>query len=164
MCSGFRKKKFGNKIPFIQKMLCSKNVVSESLKNHRNWSNQDLINLWYGSLVKYVDISKQIFKGELHTYFRCHGPSNSFYSKYLKSLYWVIEPLHQYNSVPFMTNPFSPCKKRNWMFSSLGTYTVVSVTLSGILKAKQKLEVTFNFDKQDVIDLTKISKMTNSEK
>ena len=34
------------------------------------------------------------------------------------------------------------------------------VTLSGILKAKQKLGVTFNFDKQDVIDLTKISKMT----
>ena len=34
------------------------------------------------------------------------------------------------------------------------------VTSSGILKAKQKLGVTFNFDKQDVIDLTKISKMT----
>jgi hypothetical protein len=44
-----------------------------------------------------------------------------------------------------------------------------AVTLSGILKAKQKLGVTFNFDKQDVIDLTKFSKMTmcrasNSEK
>ena len=45
------------------------------------------------------------------------------------------------------------------------------VTLSGILKAKQKLGVTFNFDKQDVIDFTKFSKMTmcraseaNSEK
>jgi hypothetical protein len=31
--------------------------------------------------------------------------------------------------------------------------------MSGILKAKQKLGVTFNFDKQDVIDLTKISKL-----
>ena len=31
---------------------------------------------------------------------------------------------------------------------------------SGILKAKQKLGVTFNFDKQDVIDFTKFSKMT----
>ena len=35
-----------------------------------------------------------------------------------------------------------------------------AVTSSGILKAKQKLGVTFNFDKQDVIDLTKFSKMT----
>ena len=50
-------------------------------------------------------------------------------------------------------------------------YIVDAVTSSGILKAKQKLGVTFNFDKQDIIDLTKISKMTmrraseaNSEK
>ena len=49
--------------------------------------------------------------------------------------------------------------------------TLDAVTSSGILKAKQKLGLTFNFDKQDVIDLTKISKMTmcraseaNSEK
>ena len=48
---------------------------------------------------------------------------------------------------------------------------LVAVGLSGILKAKQKLGVTFNFDKQDVIDLTKFSNMTmcrtseaNSEK
>ena len=46
-----------------------------------------------------------------------------------------------------------------------------AVMSSGILKAKQKLGVAFNFDKQDVIDLTKFSKMTmcmaskvNSEK
>ena len=46
-----------------------------------------------------------------------------------------------------------------------------AVTLSRILKAKQKLGVTFNFEKQDLIDLTKFSKMTmcraseaNSEK
>ena len=32
----------------------------------------------------------------------------------------------------------------------------------GILKAKQKLDVTFNFDKQDVIDFTKFLKMTMS--
>jgi hypothetical protein len=51
------------------------------------------------------------------------------------------------------------------------SYTLDAVTLSGILKAKQKLGVTFNFDEQDVIDLTKWSKMTmcraseaNSEK
>jgi hypothetical protein len=34
------------------------------------------------------------------------------------------------------------------------------VTLSGILKAKQKLSVNFNFDKQGVIDLKKFSKIT----
>ena len=37
---------------------------------------------------------------------------------------------------------------------------IVAVGSSGILKAKQKLGVTFNFDKQDVIDFTKFSKMT----
>ena len=37
---------------------------------------------------------------------------------------------------------------------------IVVVGSSGILKAKQKLGVTFNFDKQDVIDFTKFSKMT----
>ena len=37
---------------------------------------------------------------------------------------------------------------------------LVAVGFSGILKAKQKLGVTFNFDKQDVIDFTKFSKMT----
>ena len=35
-----------------------------------------------------------------------------------------------------------------------------AVVSSGILKAKQKLGVTFNFDKHDVIDFTKFSKMT----
>ena len=37
---------------------------------------------------------------------------------------------------------------------------IVAVTSSGILKAKQKLGVAFNFYKQDVIDFTKFSKMT----
>ena len=53
----------------------------------------------------------------------------------------------------------------------VGVYILDAVTSSGILKAKQKLGVNFNFDKQDVIDLTKFSKMTmcmaseaNSEK
>ena len=41
-----------------------------------------------------------------------------------------------------------------------GMYTIDAVTSSGILKAKQKLGVTFNFDKQDVIDFMKFSKMT----
>ena len=40
------------------------------------------------------------------------------------------------------------------------SYLVVAVGLSGILIVKQKLGVTFNFAKQDVIDFTKFSKMT----
>ena len=50
-------------------------------------------------------------------------------------------------------------------------YILVTVTLSGILKAKQKLGVTFKFYKQDVINFMKFLKMTmcrasetNSEK
>ena len=39
-------------------------------------------------------------------------------------------------------------------------YIVVAVGSSGILKAKQKQGITFNSDKQDVIDFTKISKLT----
>ena len=53
----------------------------------------------------------------------------------------------------------------------VSTYILVAVGSSGILKAKQKLGVTFNFNKQDVIDFMKFSKMTmcraseaNSEK
>ena len=59
----------------------------------------------------------------------------------------------------------------NLLLALLEINTVVVVTSSGILKAKQKLCVTFNFVKQDVIDFTKFSKMTmcraseaNSEK
>ena len=36
-------------------------------------------------------------------------------------------------------------------------YLLDAVGLSGISKGKQKLGVTFNFDKQDVIDFTKFS-------
>ena len=39
-------------------------------------------------------------------------------------------------------------------------YLVVTVTSSGILKAKQKLGRTFNSDKLGGIDFTKISKLT----
>ena len=39
-------------------------------------------------------------------------------------------------------------------------YVLDAVGSSGISKGKQKLGVTFNFDKQDVIDFTKFSKMT----
>ena len=37
---------------------------------------------------------------------------------------------------------------------------LVAVGSSGILKGKQKLGVTFNFNKQDIIDFVKFSKMT----
>ena len=39
-------------------------------------------------------------------------------------------------------------------------YVLVAVRSSGILKGKQKLGVTFNFDMHDDIDFTKFSKMT----
>ena len=45
------------------------------------------------------------------------------------------------------------------LFFRMWCYLLVAVGLSGILKGKQKLAVTFNFDKQDVIDFTKFSKM-----
>ena len=66
------------------------------------------------------------------------------------------------------TQAYFPKSTKSW--DNL-TYIVDVVTSSGILKAKQKLGVTFNFDKQDVFDLKKFSKMTmcraseaNSEK
>jgi hypothetical protein len=39
-------------------------------------------------------------------------------------------------------------------------YTLDAVGLSEILKGKQNLGVTFNFDMQDVIDFTTFSKLT----
>ena len=41
-----------------------------------------------------------------------------------------------------------------------GEYLIVKVTLSGILKVKQKLGRTFNSDKLGGIAFTKISKLT----
>ena len=40
------------------------------------------------------------------------------------------------------------------------TYVLVAVTSSGILKAKQKLGITFNSYKLGGIDFTKFSKLT----
>ena len=40
------------------------------------------------------------------------------------------------------------------------TYPLVVVTSSGILKEKQKLGITFNFDKLGDIDFSEISKLT----
>ena len=55
-----------------------------------------------------------------------------------------------------MFDTFKPRCKLN----DLIIYILDAVTSSGIFKAKQIIGVTFNFDKQDVIDLTKISKLT----
>ena len=41
----------------------------------------------------------------------------------------------------------------------LWLFTIVAVTSSGILKAKQKLGITFNSDKLGGIDFTKFSKL-----
>ena len=57
-----------------------------------------------------------------------------------------------------------PCKKQfeniRYKRFYVCTYILDAVGLSEILKAKQKLGVTFNFDKHDVIDFMKFSKMT----
>ena len=45
-------------------------------------------------------------------------------------------------------------------YKPVSMYVLDAVRLSGISKGKKKLGVTFNFDKQDVIDFTKFSKMT----
>ena len=53
-------------------------------------------------------------------------------------------------------------QKRYLMLTTLSRVTVyilVAVGSSGILKGKQKLGVTFNSDKQDVIDFKKFSKL-----
>jgi hypothetical protein len=57
----------------------------------------------------------------------------------------------------FLVNEYSGLPR-----NSFSNYTciIVAVTSSGILKAKQKIGVTFNFDKQDIIDFMKFSKMT----
>ena len=48
-----------------------------------------------------------------------------------------------------------------WIYTMYSNrYLIVAVRLSGILKSKQKLGVTFNFDKQDVIDYRRFSKIT----
>ena len=49
-------------------------------------------------------------------------------------------------------------EKKDWELHIY--YLLDAVGSSGISKGKQKLGVTFNFDKQDVIDFTKFSKMT----
>ena len=43
---------------------------------------------------------------------------------------------------------------------ALHKYVVDAVGSSEILKGKPNLGVTFNFDKQDIIDFTKFSKLT----
>ena len=47
-------------------------------------------------------------------------------------------------------------------FKVKGTIKIIAVTWSGILKAKQKLGITFNSDKLGNIDFIKFSKLTMS--
>ena len=85
----------------------------------------------------------------------------------------MISP--KYFAIKFYNNLMTDHPVGNMIFDSsindICRYILDVVTLSGILKAKQKLGVTFDFDKQDVIDLMKFLKMTmcraseaNSEK
>ena len=52
------------------------------------------------------------------------------------------------------------CENPNLVPSVNLQCNLVAVTSSGILKAKQKLGITFNFDKLGGIDFTKFSKLT----
>ena len=50
--------------------------------------------------------------------------------------------------------------KDSWTLINGGSYVLVAVGWSGILKGKQKLGVTFNSNKLGGIDFTKFSKLT----
>ena len=50
--------------------------------------------------------------------------------------------------------------KLHEIYSRCAYYILVAIGSSGILKAKQKLGVTFNSDKLGGIDFTKFSKLT----
>ena len=73
-----------------------------------------------------------------------------------------------HTSLPILTEskyvlpwqPNLPKNKKVMDSFELGIYILDAVGSSGILKGKQKLGVTFNFDKQDIIDFTNFSKMT----
>ena len=68
--------------------------------------------------------------------------------------------LLEFNFAILVFYKFSFCGSNCPIYFITRTYILDAVGSSGILKAKQKLGVTFNFDKQDVIDFTKYSKMT----
>ena len=62
---------------------------------------------------------------------------------------------------PFMLNtPFQRANILKIVFSNYLPYTLDAARSSGILKAKQKLGVTFNSDKVGSIDFTKFSKLS----
>ena len=69
---------------------------------------------------------------------------------YIFSTYYILGLVHTKLFVLFM-----------YMLTMQCTYVLVAVRSSGILKVKQKLGVTFNFDKQDVIDFYEIFKNDN---
>ena len=60
-----------------------------------------------------------------------------------------------------LSNIFGTCKKSNNVkFVPVGTtYLLVAVGLSGILKGKQNLDVTFDSDKLGSIDFKKVFKI-----
>ena len=63
-------------------------------------------------------------------------------------------------SIAGLINKFKNIHFRGSSNLELDIYLLVAVMSSGILKGKQKLGVTFNFDKLGGIDFTKFSKLT----
>ena len=67
------------------------------------------------------------------------------------------------NTIQTMADPDMQKSDAGWaelFFFLAGTYILDAVTSSGILKAKQKLGITFNSDKLGGIDFTNFSKLT----
>ena len=85
------------------------------------------------------------------------------FAKFLRSLEQFIQTVKGQNNCSwrfliynkFRTTKIQIGKKKYWDIE-----TLVAVTSSEILKAKQKLGITFNSDKLGGIDFTKFSKLT----
>ena len=89
---------------------------------------------------------------------------------WVRQIFWHAPDICFYLHLPFpnlslflfiyFPYPSCKCNKVTYVLCWSSVYVLVSVTLSGILKAKQKLGVTLNFEKQGVINFKHFSKIT----
>ena len=81
-----------------------------------------------------------------------------FFSCFMQSLWWG--KLGHQGAICWLKKELSMVHSIFFLGIKLFCFSrLVAVGSSGILKAKQKLGVTFNFNKQDIIDFKKFSKM-----